>query len=205
MLNLRSQPPVFTPTPYKLVWMSGASDPWSSALSEAEARCLASAEAPAGHVVEANFPYAGPRRVRRVPLALASVSNVAQFLVASTPLLRRLAVAHWVALCSSTPRVHVVVGSCGAQLLRALEPVTPPGTTVAALALGPVAWRLPRSVELAVVGDRDPLARVFLRRRERCEVQLAPGVGHLGYLDSEAVREQVTAWLRGVTRSPTVR
>ncbi|MEZ6016074.1 MAG: hypothetical protein R3F49_13225 [Planctomycetota bacterium] len=50
------------------------------------------------------------------------------------------------------------------------------------------------------IGDRDPLARVLLRRRERCEVQLAAGIGHLECLDSEAVRERAAAWWRGARR-----
>lgn len=194
-MNLFAPPAIHPHTPYKVAWLSGASDPWSCALAEDEANWLSSLGLPAAHVLDANFPYTGPRQRRCVPLALASVANLAQFGWASTPLWRRAAAAHWRALCESTPRVLVVVGSCGAQLLRALAPVTPPGVRIEALGLGPVAWGTARGLELAILGARDVVARPFVRALG-CPVVIVDGVGHMGYLGSLAVRERARAWVQ---------
>jgi hypothetical protein len=183
-------------TTVKVVWLSGASDPFSSTLSEPEARLLESFGLPRDEVVWSNFPYAGPTTRRRVPLPLAGLSNVLQFLAASTPVYRWLAARHWRALCGSASCMLVVAGSCGAQLLRALERATPDGVAVHALALGPVAWRAPRSLQLALVGGDDGYSRAFARALPAVRVEVVPGVDHMSYLESSAVRERVRAWVR---------
>lgn len=190
-----ARPAVHPPSALKVVWLSGASDPFSAALSEAEERLLSSCGLAEDELVRANFPYAGSVVRRRVPLPLAALSNVLQFLVASTPLLRWVCGRHWRALCCATPYVIVVAGSCGAQLLRALEHATPPGVTVRALALGPVAWRPPRSLELALVGADDGYSRRFARAIPPDLVEACAGVGHMDYLRSDAVTLRVRAWV----------
>jgi len=72
-------------TAAKIVWLSGASDPFSSALIDAEERLLESLCIPREEVVWPYFPYAGPKTQRRVPPPVAGLSNVLHFLVASTP------------------------------------------------------------------------------------------------------------------------
>jgi hypothetical protein len=191
-------------TTSKIVWLSGASDPFSSALSVPEERLLehllghllGPLELARGEVVWANFPYAGPTTRRRVPLPVAALSNVLQFLLASTPIYRWLAARHWRALCSSASSVLVVAGSCGAPLLRALEPATPVGVRVHALALGPVAWRAPRCLELALVGTRDGYSRAFTRAFPATQVVAVTGVDHMSYLESDEVQERVRDWIR---------
>jgi len=182
-------------TAAKIVWISGASDPFSSALSDAEERLLASLGVARDEVVWSNFPYAGATTRRRVPLPVAALSNVLQFLSASTPAYRWLAARHWRALCGSTTCVLLVAGSCGAQLLRALERATPAGVRVHALALGPVAWRAPRCLDVAILGARDRYSRVFLRSASAKRVEVVAGVGHMDYLESDEVRRRVRDWV----------
>lgn len=187
---------VHTRTATKVVWLSGASDPFSSALSGAEERLLASFDVPREEIVWSNFPYAGPSSLRRVPLPLAALSNVLQFLVASTPVYRWFAARHWRALCDSTSCVLVVAGSCGAQLLRALERTSPAGVRVHALALGPVSWRAPRGLERALVGTADGYSRMFTRTYPSARVDAVAGVTHMDYLESEDVLRRVREWVR---------
>jgi hypothetical protein len=184
-------------SPSKLVWLSGASDPRTCALSSAQLDLLESCGPT--DVCARNFPYVEPRRWagRRPPgLLLASTSNVLQFALASTPLFRRATGRHWAALCASTQQLLVVAGSCGAQFLRQLEPITPLDVALHSLALGPVAWRAPRSLELAVIGGRDRIARIVEGMPRAVEVVRPAGVGHMGYLADESVRRVVREWVR---------
>lgn len=72
-------------TAAKIVWLSGASDSFSSALSDAEERPHESFGVPREEIVRPYLPYTGPKTQRRVPLPVAGLSNVLQFLVATTP------------------------------------------------------------------------------------------------------------------------
>jgi hypothetical protein len=182
-------------TTLKVVWLSGASDPFSSTLSDAEERFLESFTLPRDQVVWSNFPFTGPCKRRHVPLPMAALSNVLQFLVASTPVYRWFAGRHWRALCASASSVLVVAGSCGAQLLRALERATPDGVAVHALALGPVAWRAPRCLDAALVGTDDGYSRVFARSLPTELVEAVPGVDHMSYLESDDVVRRVRDWI----------
>ncbi|MEZ6015035.1 MAG: hypothetical protein R3F49_07980 [Planctomycetota bacterium] len=194
MLTLLVRPAAFEHAPLRVVWISGASDPRACGLSDAQAALLRACAA--DDSVATNFPFVAGRPAREVPLWIASLSNLVQFLSASTPLFRWAAARHWRALCASSERVLVIAGSCGAQLLRALERATPPGVEVRAIALGPVAWRAPACLEVALVGERDRIARPFVRAGGGARVVSVPGVGHMDYLASELVLGAVRGWVR---------
>lgn len=184
-------------TPSKLVWMSGASDLRRCALTSAQLQLLASCGR--ADVCTRNFPYTDRSTTGRggAPgLLLASASNALQFVVASTPLFRRATRRHWAALCASTQRLVVIAGSCGAQFLHQLEPITPPDVTLHTLALGPVAWRAPRSLQVAIIGTRDRIARIAAGVPRSVEVVRPKGVGHMGYLADETVCRIVREWVR---------
>jgi hypothetical protein len=67
---------------------------------------------------------------------------------------------------------------------------------VQALALGPVAWRAPRCLELALVGTRDGYSRAFTRAFPATRVVAVTGVDHMSYLESDEVQERVRDWIR---------
>jgi len=181
----------------RLLWLSGRSDPSSVALSPAQRSLLQGCQDtyPDLDVVPCNFPYRGDSSWRGVPLPLAALRNGAQFLAAAWPAQRRQAEVVWRTVCSDARRVLVLTGSCGAELLRTVEGATPPDVAVSALALGPVAWRAPQSLSLAVVGDRDRIAAAFVRRWRVPYLTEVAGVGHMDYLETAEVRRIVVRWI----------
>ncbi len=186
-----------TSAPTRLVWLSGRSDPTSVALSPAQRALLqrCSSVSPELDIVTSNFPYHGEQHWRAVPLPLAAWRNGAQFLTARWPKKAAHARMAWRAMCAGASRVLVITGSCGAELLRTIEPATPAGVTVASLGLGPVAWSAPRSLTLAVLGSKDRIARPFVAAWRSPRTVSIQGVGHMDYLDSADVQKCVEQWI----------
>ena len=186
-----------TPALTRLVWLSGRSDPTSVALSPPQRGLLEHCRrvSPALDIVTSNFPYCGERHWKPVPLPLAAWRNGAQFLSARWPKNAAHARTAWRAVCAGASRVLVITGSCGAELLRTVEPATPAGVTVLSLGLGPVAWSAPRSLALAIVGSRDRIAKPFVAAWRSPRPIFVQGIGHMDYLESADVHHCVGQWI----------
>jgi len=181
------KPPVTHPaTKLKVVLLSGLSDPSNCALSGSQRRFLDQLPLPPECKVYANFPYlpTGPDEQASIPIAMASLRNLNQFLGAWRSPYHQSAQAHWAALAMSCERLLVVTISCGLQILNACLTTGIRPASVNVLCLGPVAWRRPAVPHTLVRGSRDYVVNPWFRA---VDVTL-PGVGHLDYLKDPSVR-----------------
>lgn len=184
------QPPTTHPQArWKVVLLSGLSDPASTALSRSQQAFLDRLDLPAANRVDANFPYlpADRREQRAVPIVVASWRNFRQFREAARPPYRDRATMHWDALARSCDGLLVITLSCGLEILNACLQAGHRPRAIDVVALGPVAWGRPPVSHLLVRGERDRIANPWFRE---CDLRL-PGVGHLDYLQSPAVLELV--------------
>ncbi len=175
------QPPVDHPwTPYKVVLLSGLSDPKSCTLSGIQQQFLEHLAAPPGYAINANFPYLPPDRPVQadVPILLASWRNLTQYRHARRAPYRDHARRHWHALTRSCNGVFVVTLSSGLEILNVCLDSDPQPIEIEVLALGPVARRRPPVPHLLVRGSRDLVMNPWFREVDH----IMPRVGHLAYL-----------------------
>ena len=194
------QPPTTHPQArWKVVLLSGLSDPASTALSRSQHDFLDRLDLPAASRVDANFPYLPADRPeqRSVPLVLASWRNFRQFRGAARSPYRDRAAAHWDALARSCDGLLVITLSCGLEILNACLQTGHRPQAIDVVALGPVAWGRPPVSHLLVRGARDPIANPWFRE---CDLWI-PGVGHLDYLQSPAVLDLVRERLGRLRRT----
>lgn len=194
------QPPTTHPqSRWKVVLLSGLSDPASTVLSRAQQDFLDRLDRPAASRVDANFPYLPSDRPeqRSVPLVLASWRNFRQFRIAARPRYRDRATAHWDALARSCDGLLVITLSCGLEILNACLQTGHRPQAIDIVALGPVAWERPPVSHLLVRGERDRVMNPWFRE---CDLRL-PGVGHLDYLNSPAVLDLVRERLDRLQRA----
>jgi len=180
-----------------LAWLSGTSDPATSALAPEELRLL-QALAQGRCVIGNNFPW--PAEVgafRPTPMLLASARNGVQFWRVRLSRRYRRFVAGRVRqlLDRSEPPLTIITGSQGLELLRLAWPAVGPGTgEVAVIALGPVAGRLPSGLRPFVVqASGDWVSRFGWRG----PVDLVSCGGHLDYVRSPEIVEQLRGRVAG--------
>ena len=180
-------------TPAKIVLLTGLSNPRSCALSDIQRTFLRSLEVPESWKVYRNFPWVdGEDRSPLPPLWKASLHNGWQFLLASTPLFRRMAAPHWDAMLRTTGHLLVITGSCGLQIVNCLhQGRASRAPQVDVLGFGPVAWRSPRVCCRLVQGEGDTLSRLLFRKVDH---RLA-GVGHMRYLEDQRMKEITEEWI----------
>lgn len=171
-----------------IAWLSGSSDPRSSALSAAETALL-EAVALGRRVVPANFPWPdAPGPSRPVGLPLASVRNAVQFWRATLSRRYRAFVAARIAAVLGDGDLVLITGSQGLQLLRLAWPLLADTERIRVVALGPVAGRLPPRLQPFVIqSTTDVISRLGWRGR----VDVRCGRGHLGYAADPQVRAVV--------------
>ena len=182
------RPPVIhSPSPLKVVLLSGLSDPSDCALSRSQQLFLDQLPAPADSKIYANFPYHVPGRSEQaaVPLLLASWRNLSQFLGARRSPYRESAVSHWESLSKSCEGLLVITISCGLEILNSCLSSGIRPKELEVLALGPVAWHRPPVPHTLVRGSRDYVLNPFFRDSD----VILPRVGHLDYLDNPTVIE----------------
>lgn len=180
-------------TPVKLVFLTGLSNPANCKLSDVQEEFMASLEFPESWKVYRNFPWTdGKDEWLSPPLWRASFHNGWQFLLASTPLFRRIASSHWHNMLRSTEHLLVIAGSCGLQIANCLlaSPMSC-RTQINLLGIGPVAWRIPRINYRFIQSNNDYLSRLFFRKVER---RLA-GSGHMKYLEDQRMKELTEQWI----------
>ena len=183
-----SQPPADYPfTPAKIVLLTGLSNPRSCALSDIQLTFLSSLDVPESWKVYRNFPWVdGEDQSPLPPLWKASLHNAWQFLLASTPLFRRIARPHWDAMLRTTEHLFVLTGSCGLQIVNCLQHGRASSVPrIDVLGFGPVAWRAPKLSCRLVQGDGDALSRLLFRK---VDYRLA-GLGHMRYLEDQRMKE----------------
>jgi hypothetical protein len=174
-----------------LAWLSGSSDPATSALAPEERRLLESLAA-GRRMVGTNFPW--PPEVkpfRPTRLVFASVRNGVQFWrVRLSPRYRRFVVqrVRWL-LDECEHPLTIITGSQGLELLRRAWPALGSDAgDVEVIALGPVAGRLPDGLRPFVVqASADWISRLGWRG----PVDLAVSGGHLDYVRNPEVLEQL--------------
>jgi hypothetical protein len=181
-------------TRFKIVIVTGLSDPNSCRLTEAQLSLINLPALPPDSVVTENFPFVqqpeGSMSSRS--LAQASLANGLQFFRTWTAGYRNLAAVHWASLLQSVDHLLVVAGSCGIQLVTSCPAIQQAADKVRLLALGPVGTRQPRLSTVLVQGQRDWLSRSFFPRPDL----IVARVGHLDYWENSLVRELVDQWLR---------
>lgn len=183
-------------TPVKIGWLSGVSRPGTNALSDEQRTFVEALPGPPEWKLRTNFPYGAPmnegaERFRPTPLVLASLVNLARFTAASLPFRSPASLAHWRALRASCDQLLLVTGSCGSQIVTALERPVPATSPLRILSLGPVDWGCAGLNQTRVRGARDPVRTPVGRRRDT----LVPGVGHMDYARSREVREIAARWV----------
>ena len=190
MSLLRNPPANHPPSDVKVAIVTGLSNPRSTRLSAVQHTFLDTLPVPEPYKVRSNFPFVETRRPKHEPsLLAASWNNGYQFASSLRRRFRKEAKPHWQALCDSTDRLLIITGSCGQQLIDALEDCDRL-PNVAVLALGPVRLRSSRFVATKILGSRDWIARWFT---PNCD-HLVPGVGHLDYWKHETVIGIATTW-----------
>lgn len=179
----------------RIVILTGQSDPHRPTLSAKQHALLDSIDLPETCKVREAFPFDSANAANRavehaVPLWLASVRNLRQFALASTPLFRRAIGGRWQQFAESTDSIVVITGSCGLQFLNALRSVTPvPIRHV--FALGPVAWKRPVGPHTLIQGTRDHWSRMFFRRVD----ERIPGIGHMDYYEHPRISQLINEYL----------
>ena len=167
----------------RVVFLTGQSDPGSCALSPVQAAFLAALPLTDAERGPLNFPYrAGLAPHRPTPLLRASWHNTRLTLAAQRPGFARAHAAPVDAELSLATRTLVLAGSCGLELLRALDL---PAATLArlhVLAYGPVSRGRPACAVETVVGRGDRISLV----RPAAADHVVP-CGHLDYLTSPDV------------------
>jgi len=169
--------------PLQVAFLTGQSDPRSTALSPEQRAFMAALEVPAHACVDRNFPYdAPPAHHRATPIVTASWHNARQYWMSRYPDFRRRYRADVEHLFAGAERTVVLAGSCGLELLANLDLPAPLVNRVHVFAYGPVARRRPSCHVLSVCGRVDWISKAL---GPRADVEVA--CGHLDYLRSPEV------------------
>ncbi|MEO1526244.1 MAG: hypothetical protein AAFX06_12460 [Planctomycetota bacterium] len=191
MKLLRSPPIEHSETDFKVAIVTGLSDPKSTQLSHDQHRFLDAMPIEERWKIRHNFPFLPTTESRRRPSIIwASWNNGWQFARARSNDYRNLSKPHWQALCDSTERLFLITGSCGYQLIDAME-ACKNVPKVHVLALGPVRRGECRFEATKILGRRDWIARWFT---PHCDRTVA-GVGHLDYWNHDTVTGIAANWL----------
>ncbi|MFN6128586.1 MAG: hypothetical protein ACK5AC_04040 [Planctomycetota bacterium] len=183
-----SQPP--SPLPHKarrVCFVSGLSDPTSSALSMDQLALLRSLPFEDSEIVTRNFPFTIDRRdvAREVSLIWASFNNGWQYWRLDSPRYCDLMARHWQNLLQHTDRLYLVSLSCGLEFIRAGIHSHADAARMHVVALGPVCRCLPECELTIIQGAQDWISRRFVpAANHRIE-----GLGHMGYISHPKVQE----------------
>lgn len=205
MRILRQPVRQYPQTKFKIVVVSGLSNPLSCELTPAQASLIALPELPSESVVTRNFPFCDQidaddsilssyarKKPHQASLIRASYSNGLQFIRTWSAEYHRNAIPHWNALLHSVDHLLVISGSCGIQLLTSCKQLQGTFNKVHLLALGPVGLLRPTFPTVLLQGNRDWLSRAFFRSPDT----IVHGVGHMDYWEHPQVREIAIQWLR---------
>ncbi|KQQ75374.1 hypothetical protein ASF73_06020 [Xanthomonas sp. Leaf131] len=180
----------------QIAFLTGQSDPQRCALSIEQQHFLQQLQSPGRQLIDCNYPYRPDSAAhRRTPLWRASASNARQYLAARAARVADADRTRVVALLEQAPTTVLLAGSCGLQLLTALQLPQALRARLAVFAYGPVC-RAPASFgQLRVLqGRRDWISRALFG----AAVHLRPACGHMDYLRDAAVLADCQAFVATV-------
>ncbi len=194
MKILRQAARQYPRTRFKIVIVTGLSDPNSCHLTKTQLSLITLPGLPPDSVVTENFPFVQHHidTMTGRSLVQASLANGLQFCRTWTAAYRNLAAVHWASLLHSVDHLFVVAGSCGIQLVTSCPTLQRAPDKVHLFALGPVGTRRPLFPTVLLQGRRDWLSKIFFPRPDL----IVDRVGHLDYWENSQVREFVDQWLR---------
>ena len=142
-------------------FLTGQSDPAANALSERQRAFLDRTLEPGHARLLQNFPYSDlPSPAAAVPLWRASVNNSWQYLASRKTSFASRHRDPVLAAFDRYPRVVLLAGSCGLELLVNLRLPAEFLKRLHVFAYGPVSRHLPDCARLCLVqGTRDPISR----------------------------------------------
>ncbi|SOU00646.1 Hypothetical Protein LMG19146_02163 [Xanthomonas arboricola pv. fragariae] len=183
----------------QIAFLTGQSDPESCALSMQQQHFLQQLQGPGRRLIDCNYPYrsASPT-YRHMPLWRASVSNAHQYLAARAARVADADRMRVVALLEQAPTTVLLAGSCGLQLLTALQLPLALRTRLAVFAYGPVCNAPATFGQLCVIqGSGDWISRALFAGAP----DLMPACGHLHYLRDAAVLAECQAFIARVEQA----
>ncbi|MEA9586318.1 hypothetical protein VC279_08455 [Xanthomonas sp. WHRI 10064A] len=180
----------------QIAFLTGQSDPARCALSAEQHEFLHALQGARRRLIACNYPYwpdSAPHR--RTPLWRASLSNARHYLKARAGRVAEADRARVSALLQQTPRTVLLAGSCGLQLLTALQLPHALRARLAVFAYGPVCRTPAAFGHLRVVqGQGDRISRALFDGA----VELTPACGHMEYLRDAAVLASCQAFVAEV-------
>jgi hypothetical protein len=187
------------PGPLQIAFLTGQSDPSRCALSAEQVAFLRQLQDKGRQLVDCNYPYrrnSAPHR--RTPLWRASVANARQYLAARNARVADTDRARVHALLEQAPMTLLLAGSCGLQLLSALQLPDALRARLAVFAYGPVCHAPSAFGQLRVVQGRgDWISRALFGGR----VDLKPACGHMAYLRHAEVLADCQRFLTQLERA----
>lgn len=184
----------------QIAFLTGQSDPARCALSAEQREFLHQLQGSGRRLITCNYPYwpdSAPHR--RTPLWRASLSNARHYLQARAG---RIAEAERVrvgALLQQAPMTLLLAGSCGLQVLTALQLSHALRARLAVFAYGPVCSAPATFARLRVVQGRgDWISRALFDTA----AELRPACGHMDYLRDAAVLASCQAFAAEIEHTP---
>ncbi|MCL1526182.1 hypothetical protein [Xanthomonas nasturtii] len=173
------------PGTLQIAFLTGQSDPASCALSAEQQAFLQQLRGTGRHCVTCNYPYRHDSAAhRRMPLWRASLSNARQYLAARNARVAAADRARVHALLEQAPMTLLLAGSCGLQLLSALQLPDALRARLAVFAYGPVCHAPAAFGRLRVVqGRSDWISHALFDG----QVHARPACGHMAYLRNAEV------------------
>ncbi|KEZ96648.1 hypothetical protein A11M_0114260 [Xanthomonas vasicola pv. vasculorum NCPPB 895] len=185
--------------PLQIAFLTGQSDPASCALSAEQVALLEQLQGAGRQLVDCNYPYhrnSAPHR--RIPLWRASVANARQYLAGRNARVTHADRARVHALLEQAPMTLLLAGSCGLQLLTALQLPDALRARLAVFAYGPVCRAPAAFGELRVVqGRSDWISRALFDGH----IDLRPACGHMAYLRNAEVLAECQRFLAQLERT----
>lgn len=177
----------------QIAFLTGQSDPQRCALSLEQQHFLQQLQGPGRQLIDCNYPYRPDSAAhRRTPLWRASLSNARQYLAARAVRVADADRVRAMALLEQAPMTVVLAGSCGLQLLTALQLPQALRTRLVVFAYGPVCTAPASFGQLRVLqGQRDWISRALFG----AAVDLRPACGHMDYLRDAAVLADCQAFI----------
>jgi hypothetical protein len=178
--------------PLQILFLTGRSDPRSSALSPLQTAFLDALPAPDPWKVRVNFPYpAATPPFRETPLLGASWRNFCQFAGSRRAAFAERHRAGVLDRIEAAGRTFLLAGSSGLELLANLRLPAAALARLHVFAYGPVARCVPGCDCRLVQGRRDWISRPWFRA-----VAVRVDCGHLDYLGRPEVLRLCCAYLK---------
>lgn len=179
-----------SPLPHRarrVCFVSGLSDPTSSALSQEQWTLLRSLPFEESEIIDRNFPFTADSRetAREVSMIWASLMNGWQYMRLGSNRYREQLKMHWRNLLEHTDRLYLVSLSCGLEFIRVGIDSSIDATRIHVVALGPVCRQLPQCKLTIIQGEQDWISRRFVPEANH----RIPGLGHMGYMSHPKVQE----------------